>query len=376
MKKRFIAILLLIAFTIIYKNFVLGEQHLESTRVPRGSISVKKELDLKQNSKEYSDFSLIITKKRKNALERKTDFVKIKEEFNLSENSELNFAENQLEFNNKLEYIEKLYKDKDTKYNIESSSQGFTEELVKENSRKPGSRIGLINQIKKHRVENGETLWDIAQKHNVDLDTLIGANDINNINKIKPGQTIKVLPVKGILYKISPGENLSSITDKFNISLNKIIASNLINNPNRVQPGDTLILPGAKPEFGYRDRLEKVFTKPVYARISSYFGRRWGRMHEGIDYAAPSGSKVKASGEGRVVYSGWARGYGKTIIIEHQKGMRTLYAHNSKLIVNTGDRVSKGDLIAKSGNTGNTTGPNVHFEVQVNGRPVDPLSYI
>jgi murein DD-endopeptidase MepM/ murein hydrolase activator NlpD len=85
---------------------------------------------------------------------------------------------------------------------------------------------------------------------------------------------------------------------------------------------------------------------------------------------------VKASGEGRVVYSGWARGYGKTIIIEHQKGMRTLYAHNSKLIVNTGDRVSKGDLIAKSGNTGNTTGPNVHFEVQVNGRPVDPLSYI
>jgi murein DD-endopeptidase MepM/ murein hydrolase activator NlpD len=234
----------------------------------------------------------------------------------------------------------------------------------------------LVDKIKKHTVTKGETLWVIAQKHDINIDTLIGANNISDMNKIKPGEKISILPVKGILYKIGPGESLSSIANKFNIRVQKIANSNQIKNPNKVKPGRLLILPGAKPEFSYRDRLERLFVKPVNSRISSYYGKRWGRMHEGIDYAVNVGTKLKAAGAGKVVYSGWAQGYGKTIIIEHQKGLRTLYAHNSKLIAHSGEWVRRGEIISNSGNTGNSTGPHLHFEVQVNGRPVNPLNYL
>lgn len=103
---------------------------------------------------------------------------------------------------------------------------------------------------------------------------------------------------------------------------------------------------------------------------------RWGRIHDGIDFAVPTGTKVKAAAPGIVRYSGWDRGYGQIVIVEHQKGFKTLYAHNSKLLINYGQRVKQGELIALSGNTGTITGPNLHFEVHVNGRPVDPINYL
>ena len=234
----------------------------------------------------------------------------------------------------------------------------------------------LMDKIQTHTVQKGETLWVIAQKYDINIDTLIGANNISNMNRIQPGEKIKILPVKGILYKIGPGENLSTISQRFGISIENIVQSNRIKDPNNVQPGKMLILPGAKPEFSYQDRLERLFIKPVNARISSYYGRRWGRQHEGIDYAVNIGTKIRAIGAGKIVYSGWARGYGKTIIIEHQKGLRTLYAHNSKLLVHSGEWVRRGEVISKSGNTGKSTGPHLHLEVQVNGRPVNPLDYL
>jgi murein DD-endopeptidase MepM/ murein hydrolase activator NlpD len=99
-------------------------------------------------------------------------------------------------------------------------------------------------------------------------------------------------------------------------------------------------------------------------------------MHEGIDYAVNTGTGVRASRSGKVVYSGWASGYGETIIIEHQKGIRTLYAHNSRLLAHSGEWVEQGEVIARSGNTGHSTGPHLHFEIQINGKPVNPLSYL
>ncbi len=234
----------------------------------------------------------------------------------------------------------------------------------------------LTDMIKTHVVKAGENLWKIASLHNINIDTLIGANDINDINKIKPGDRINILPVKGILYQVNPGENLSSITKKYNVNMNIVSKLNGIENPDKILPGKKIILPGARPEFGYQDRVTKRFSKPVLAKISSPFGRRWGRMHEGIDFAVPIGTKVKSAAAGMIIYSGWARGYGKTVIIAHQKGFKTLYAHNSKLMVKNGQRVIRGQTIAASGNTGTTTGPNIHFEVQVNSRPVDPLAYL
>ncbi|MFP4662699.1 MAG: LysM peptidoglycan-binding domain-containing M23 family metallopeptidase [Halanaerobiales bacterium] len=240
----------------------------------------------------------------------------------------------------------------------------------------PVKKVSLVEEILVHRVNRGENLWKIADRYDVDIDTLIGANDIANMNTIQIGDEIRILPVKGILYKINPGESLWTISRKFDITINSIVEANAILNPDLVKPGALLILPGVKPEFGYRDRLSKRFIKPVDARISSYFGPRWGREHEGIDYAVNVGTRVKAARSGKVIYSDWSAGYGYTVVIEHQKGVRTLYAHNSKLLVRGGQWVERGQVISLSGNTGRSTGPHLHFEIQINGNPVNPLNYL
>lgn len=234
----------------------------------------------------------------------------------------------------------------------------------------------LIDQVKVHKVRSGETLWDIAHKHELNIDSLIGANNISNMNSIKPGQEFKILPVKGIIYRVSPGESVDSIARKFEIKKETIMEDNKLENSSELKIDQKLILRGAKPEFSYQDRLDQKFMYPINTRITSYYGPRWGTIHEGLDFAAPMGSPIRAVSSGRVVYSGWATGYGYVVIIEHQKGLRTLYAHNSKLLVSVGESVGKGEVISRSGNTGNSTGPHLHFEVQVNGRPENPLDYI
>lgn len=119
------------------------------------------------------------------------------------------------------------------------------------------------------------------------------------------------------------------------------------------------------------------FIFPVPAgtwRVSSYYGD--GRNHKGVDICAKSGTSIYAVADGKVVYSGWKGDYGYCVIVEHEGGMRTLYAHAKQLCCNVGDTVSQGEIIALVGTTGQSTGNHVHFEVIVNGRNVDPSPYI
>jgi murein DD-endopeptidase MepM/ murein hydrolase activator NlpD len=115
---------------------------------------------------------------------------------------------------------------------------------------------------------------------------------------------------------------------------------------------------------------------PVSGPVTSPFGWRWGRMHEGIDIAVPSGTPVHAAQSGRVIIAGWMGGYGNLVVIDHGGGLSTAYGHNSSFAVGAGSSVSQGQVVAYSGSTGNSTGPHVHFEVRVNGSPVDPLGYL
>ena len=129
----------------------------------------------------------------------------------------------------------------------------------------------------------------------------------------------------------------------------------------------------------YRIAIDKVpLAMPVKSafRYTSPFGRRWGRMHEGIDMAAPVGTPVYATGEGTVIFAGWQRGYGNLIKIKHELGTETRYGHLSKIRVKVGQKVSRGSQIGDMGNTGRSTGPHLHYEVRVNGRAVDPMSFI
>ena len=118
------------------------------------------------------------------------------------------------------------------------------------------------------------------------------------------------------------------------------------------------------------------FIWPANGSISSGFGMRWGRLHAGIDMPLPEGTGLRAAAGGTVAIAGWVGGYGNYTCIQHGGGLSTCYGHQSSISVSVGQQVSQGQVIGASGNTGHSTGPHLHFEVRVNGSPVDPLGYL
>lgn len=118
------------------------------------------------------------------------------------------------------------------------------------------------------------------------------------------------------------------------------------------------------------------FIRPYYGAISSRFGPRWSGTHTGVDFCGTQGDPVVAADNGTVEFVGWSGGYGNLVKINHNNGYVTYYAHNSKLLVNVGDTVAKGDTIALLGSTGNSTGPHCHFEVRKNGEIMNPMDYV
>jgi murein DD-endopeptidase MepM/ murein hydrolase activator NlpD len=117
-----------------------------------------------------------------------------------------------------------------------------------------------------------------------------------------------------------------------------------------------------------------VLTSPFGYRSHPIYGDR--RLHAGIDLRAATGTPVYSGGNGVVIFSGWKSGYGNTVVIDHGGALATLYAHNSALFIAEGAKVARGQRIASAGTTGNSTGPHVHFEVRINGTPVDPMAYL
>ena len=115
---------------------------------------------------------------------------------------------------------------------------------------------------------------------------------------------------------------------------------------------------------------------PVQGPIVSPFGMRWGRMHEGVDIGVPSGTPIHAAAAGTVIYAGWMSGYGNLVVIDHGHGLATAYGHQSAIAAGNGQSVSQGQVIGYVGCTGHCFGPHLHFEVRVNGAPVDPLGYL
>lgn len=129
----------------------------------------------------------------------------------------------------------------------------------------------------------------------------------------------------------------------------------------------------------YRIAVDRVpLSLPVLDsfRYTSGFKMRWGRMHEGIDMAGPIGTPIHAPAEGVVSFAGWASGYGRLIKIQHANGIETRYGHLNAIRVEVGQRVSRGDRIGDMGNSGRSTGPHLHYEIRVDGEPLDPMIYI
>ncbi len=248
--------------------------------------------------------------------------------------------------------------------------------------------VNNATAVKSHTIVEGETLGAIAEKYGIDVDTIIGANpDVDETN-LHPGDKLVILPQKGVLYTTDMGDTLWSIANTYGIDVAAIMRANNKTSED-LTVGEKLFLPGAKPAKKTETMVARAeypvsrdaasvsrFYWPAHGELSSRFGYRWGRLHAGIDIANDIGTPVSAAMSGRVTYAGWESGYGYTIVIEHSRGYETLYGHLSGFAVGTGQYVRAGQVIAYMGNTGNSTGPHVHFEVHKNGGLIDPLTVL
>lgn len=228
-----------------------------------------------------------------------------------------------------------------------------------------------------HTVQVGDTLWNISQRYQMSLDSLLQLNGIEKTTTIYPGQQLKVkvsTPDTPQTYQIRPGDTLISIARQLNVDYLELQKYNHVPDASKIYIGMELTIPGAAAAPVPLSTAR--FIWPVEGTITSKYGQRDSGWHDGLDLSVPVGKNVVAAASGTVTKSGWGTGYGYMVIIKHADGYETLYAHNSKLMVKVGDAVKTGQVVALSGNTGRSTGPHLHFEVRIHGKTVDPLLYL
>ncbi len=198
----------------------------------------------------------------------------------------------------------------------------------------------------------------------------------------------------GIVHEVRPGENLYRIGKAYGISHRELARINNLANPDRVVVGQRIFIPGGQrvlpvnlitPKRAVADAPEPhdfphgegVFIWPLASgTLTSTFGPRGESFHDGIDIGAAPGTPVHAARNGSVIYSDALRGYGNVVIVEHDGGYATVYAHNEENLVHAGDRVRQGDTLARLGNTGRTSGPNLHFEVRKDNIARNPIYFL
>ncbi len=231
-----------------------------------------------------------------------------------------------------------------------------------------------------YTVRPGDNLSLIAGRFGVDMHELALLNQLGSSDYIIEGQLLKI-PCEVVAYRVKAGETLWSISEKYRVPLRQLARVNNLSDENFVAAGQELIIPA----FARTDSYTRIARSgvsgekmawPVVGWISSPFGIRDGKPHEGIDIAADQGAPIVAAKPGRVVCAEPMGTYGLAVIIDHGNGMRTLYAHASVLLVKPGDWVEEGQTVALVGSTGRSTGPHLHLEIRIDGQPVDPLLFL
>ena len=288
-----------------------------------------------------------------------------------------------------------------------------------------------------YKVKKKDTIPAIAKRYGVKQDTILMNNKDALNNKMKVGDTITFPSIDGLYYKLEKNDTLAKIAKKYGISVVDIVDYNNIN-PKKLKAGSTIFLKGVtlqkykdvegrliaaqqakedkkknknKEKEQEKEKPEKPskgtkgsppppppednddggrsaaysgagFAYPVrYAGVSSPFGNRYHPvlkryiLHTGVDLVAKY-VPLRAAKAGVVTFAGNMSGYGKIIIIRHDNGYETRYAHLSVISTNVGEHVNQGDLIGKTGNSGRTTGAHLHFEIRQNGVPKNPMKYL
>jgi len=232
-------------------------------------------------------------------------------------------------------------------------------------------RIG----VSEYTVQPGDSLSFIARDYGVSIESIMWANGLRDSNSIREGDVLKIPPVSGVIHTVKSGDTITSIAKKYGANSENIIAFNSLSRDSQLQINEVLIIPDGKIatagtqytktalSFAHLPNLDDYFAHPTngLGRIS-----QWLHGRNGIDIANSYGTAIYAAASGTIIgaaESGWNGGYGLFVKISHPNGTDTLYAHLSKVLVNTGQTVQKGEEIGQMGSTGRSTGSHLHFEV-------------
>jgi murein DD-endopeptidase MepM/ murein hydrolase activator NlpD len=194
---------------------------------------------------------------------------------------------------------------------------------------------------------------------------------------------------QGVFHIVQPGENLFRIGKTYDVPYEELARVNRIRDPRQITVGQRIFIPrAARPlpvevvapgeegapqsDTGYEGSL----LWPVSGAVNSGFGPRGSSFHDGLDIGAPEGTPIRVVEHGEVIYSDQLRGYGNMVIVRHNGGIVSVYAHNQVNLVRDGQQVARGEIIARVGSTGRVTGPHLHFEIRKNNLAQDPMLYL
>lgn len=267
----------------------------------------------------------------------------------------------------------------------------------------PGAVVGTTRtQSVEYVIEAGDSLGSIAYQFGVSVATIMWENKLSLRSVLRPGDKLVIPPITGVTHTIKKGDNLKKIATLYGAKVEDIVSFNKLKEDGTdLIIGEKIVIPGGvqptSPTLATTVRTSQttqaVVRPPSSRQSPSVSGYVWpagthlitqyyGLRHRAIDIAGGKiGTPIYAARAGTIVTSqcGWNGGYGCYVVVDHGNGVKTLYAHNSRLLVSVGDEVDQGQTIALMGNTGNVrgiTGIHLHFEVRVNGVLANPLGYV
>ncbi len=245
------------------------------------------------------------------------------------------------------------------------------------------------DQVSVYVVRDGDSINDIAKMFDVSAKYILWTNGLKKGDKLIKDQILVILPVSGIEHTVEKGQTIKNIAKLYKVDVDEITSYNGINEDSKLAIGDTLIIPNAdisdeggdvpsnksksKTKIKGTQKYQKYYSTHPLKDIANFFinpvpgARRSQGFHDNnaVDLAIAKGTPIHAAASGKVVFAamGWNGAFGGLVLINHDNGVQTLYAHQSRIVAHAGDRVSQGEIIGYVGSTGHSTGPHLHFEV-------------
>ncbi len=249
-----------------------------------------------------------------------------------------------------------------------------------------------------YEVQAGDTASSIAERFGLEEATVLFNNwDIYDPNQLGVGQRLQLPPVDGLVYTVQSGDTFDVLMQRYQADEAATLAypANAISSPEQINAGQQLLLvhgsaslpavSSSAASAGGAESSVQVWTEPSfvlylrYDKITDYFGTARANSvgyHTGVDFTAPVGELIGAAAGGRISVATWDPSYGNWVEIDHGGGYRSRYAHLDIINVREGQWVDQGDYIGTVGNTGNSSGAHLHFEIIVNGQAVNPLAWL